>query len=86
MAKLTYQERKHIPKKDFALPGGHYPIEDKAHARNALARVSQFGTPEEKAKVRLAVHRKYPEIGKKKGKKKAKRQDGSRSLADLAGF
>jgi hypothetical protein len=63
MAKLTYAERKSLPAKSFALPGGRYPIEDPTHARNALARVSQHGTPEEKAKVRGAVHRRYPDIG-----------------------
>jgi hypothetical protein len=42
-----------------------YPIEDAAHARNALARVSQFGSSSEKEKVRAAVHRKYPGIGAK---------------------
>lgn len=26
---------------DFALPGGRYPVEDKAHARDAKARASQ---------------------------------------------
>lgn len=66
MAKLTAKARKKIPAKDFALGKGHYPIEDKAHARNALSRVSQFGSPSEKARVRAAVHRKYPGIGKKK--------------------
>ena len=60
--KLTTQERKDIPTEEFALPGRRYPIHDRAHARNALARVAQFGTPEEKAKVRAAVKRKYPEI------------------------
>ena len=65
MSKLTTKERKSLPAKDFAGGKGHYPIEDKAHARNALARVSQVGTTELKAKVRAAVHRKYPEIGKK---------------------
>jgi len=36
------------------------------NARNALARVSQHGSPTEKAKVRGAIHRKYPGIGKSK--------------------
>lgn len=73
---LTAAGRKHLPKSDFALPGkgegpqgkgaGSYPIPDASHARNALARVSQHGSPEEKAKVRAAVHRKFPGIGKKK--------------------
>lgn len=62
-----------MPAKSFALPGkgegpkgkgaGSYPIPDKAHARNALARVSQHGSPAEKAKVRAAVHKKFPDIG-----------------------
>ncbi len=62
--KLTAKARKHIKAKNFALPGRRYPIEDASHARNALARVSGNGTPAEKAKVRSAVHRKYPGIGK----------------------
>lgn len=61
--KLTAEDRKHIAPKNFALAGGRYPIEDASHARNALARVSQHGSSEEKAKVRAAVHRKYPGIG-----------------------
>lgn len=67
MAKLTAAKRKKIPAKDFALSGGRYPIEDASHARNALARISQHGTPAEKKKVRAGVHKKYPSI-KVKGK------------------
>ena len=60
MAKLTAAERKKLPSSDFAMPGERkYPIEDKAHAQNALARVAQHGTPEEKKMVRGAVMRKY---------------------------
>lgn len=76
MAKLTEKARNKMPSKDFALPGrgagpkgkgaGAYPIEDKSHARNALARVSQHGTPAEKKEVRSAVKRKFPGIGGKK--------------------
>lgn len=66
--KLSYQARQHLPKSDFIFPKGRrYPIEDKPHARNALARVSQHGSSSEKAKVRAAVHRKYPGIGKDEG-------------------
>lgn len=65
MSKLTTGRRAEIPGKDFALPGRRYPVEDASHARNALARVSQHGTPEEKAKVRAKVHAKYPGIGQK---------------------
>ena len=74
MAKLTAAARSKMPAKSFALPGkgegpkgkgaGSYPIPDKAHARNALARVAQHGTSSEKAKVRAAVKRKFPDIGK----------------------
>ncbi len=61
MAKLNAKRRKALPAKDFAGPDRSYPIEDRAHARNALARAS--GKPEE-ARVRAAVHRKYPDISK----------------------
>lgn len=61
--KLNAESRNKLPGKDFALPGRRYPIEDPGHARNALARVSQHGTSEEKAEVRKKVHNKYPEIG-----------------------
>jgi hypothetical protein len=60
---LTTKGRSQIAKKNFALPGGRYPIHDASHARNALARVSQNGTPAEKAAVRAKVHAKFPGIG-----------------------
>jgi hypothetical protein len=41
MSKLTTTTRKSLPKKEFALPGGKYPVEDKAHAANAKARATQ---------------------------------------------
>lgn len=63
MAKLSYEERKKLPKKSFAEKKERkYPIEDKAHARNALARVAQHGSPREKALVRAKVHKKFPTI------------------------
>lgn len=40
MAKLTAKTRNNIPGKDFAVAGRKYPIEDRAHAENALARSS----------------------------------------------
>lgn len=85
MAKLSTKKREGLPKKDFAMPGkgegkegkgsGSYPIPDKSHARNALARVSQHGSSAEKAKVRSAVERKFPSIdkGKKSEGKEARR-------------
>ena len=72
---LTAKERRKLPSSDFALPGrgkgpegkgsGSYPINDENHARAALSRVSANGTPEEKAAVRRAVARKYPDITQK---------------------
>jgi hypothetical protein len=63
--RLTAAERHALPKKDFALSGERYPINDASHARAALSRVSQHGTSEEKAKVRSKVASKYPGIEQK---------------------
>ena len=52
MAKLTSKRRNALPGSAFAGPDRSYPIPDESHARNALARVSQFGTSALKAKVR----------------------------------
>lgn len=41
MAKLSTKQRKALPSKDFAGPDRSYPVENRSHARNALARVSQ---------------------------------------------
>ena len=60
MAKLTTATRKKIPTSEFALSGRRYPVEDEAHARNALSRVSQDGTPAEKTTVRRKVRRLFP--------------------------
>jgi hypothetical protein len=66
MATLSTTARKKLPSKSFAEPKERkYPIEDAAHARDALSRVSRFGTTAEKAKVRKAVKEKYPSMGKK---------------------
>jgi hypothetical protein len=60
MTKLTHAKRKNLPKDDFVFPKTRrYPIEDAAHARDALARSS--GKPEH-ARVAAAVKRKFPEI------------------------
>ena len=68
-AKLKAKQRNALPDSDFALPGRRYPIHDESHARNALSRVAQNGTPEEKTKVRAAVHRRYPNIGQEDAEK-----------------
>ena len=69
MAKLTTARRNKLPTSDFALPGRRYPIEDKAHARDAKARASQAAhagrlSANEKAKV----DRKADEVLHSKGK------------------
>lgn len=51
MAKLSTKARKAIPTSKFAGPNRSYPVEDKAHARNAKARAAQFASPSVKAKV-----------------------------------
>lgn len=70
MAKLTAATRNAIPISEFAGPGRSYPDEDASHARNALARVSEYGTPAVKAEVRANVHRDFPNIGSKGSKTK----------------
>ena len=60
MAKLTAGKRNALPGKAFAGPERSYPINNASHARNALARVSQFGTDDLKARVRAKVHKKFP--------------------------
>ena len=66
MAKLTTKARKALSTGVFALPERRgYPIENESHARNALARVSQFGNEREKMRVRAAVKRRYPSMGVK---------------------
>lgn len=75
MADLSANQRKKLPKSDFALKSkaktaqgkaesGSYPIPDKKHARAALSRVAQHGTAAEKKTVRAAVKKKFPDIGK----------------------
>lgn len=73
--KLTAAARKRIPRSEFAVPGkapgsGSYPIPDASHARNALSRVSQFGSASEKAAVRAKVHAAFPNIGHAKRRAK----------------
>ena len=61
MARLKAAARNKLPASDFAGPHRSFPVNDPAHARNALARASQFH-PELKAKIAAKVHRKFPGI------------------------
>lgn len=62
MAKLTSKSRNELKPSSFALPGGRFPVEDKAHAANAKARATQgvkTGTlsPAEAATVRAKANK-----------------------------
>lgn len=69
MAKLTASKRNKIPNKEFGLPGERkYPMENKAHARNAKARASEMEnkgklSASSKAKIDAKANR---ILGKKK--------------------
>ncbi len=62
MAKLTTERRNSLPDQSFAGPDRSYPIDTANRARNALARVSEYGDPELKERVRRKVREKYPDI------------------------
>ena len=62
MARLTTKARDALPAADFAGPGRTYPIEDKAHAGDALARASQHASPELRAKIKARVRKKFPSM------------------------
>ena len=69
MATLSTRSRKKLPSTKFALPGKRYPIEDKAHARNAKARASQqFKAGNLTASERAKVNRKADAKLKRKGR------------------
>ncbi len=61
-AQLTARRRRALPDSAFALGDRRYPIHSVGHARAALAMVAAHGSPDEKAKVRRAVARRYPQI------------------------
>ena len=104
---LSAAERRALPNKDFVFPGkgegpegkqrGAYPINDKKHARAALAMAAAHASPEKEAKVKAAVKKKYPDIevseatlmdkikkwrGKKKKEKKASMDKTTEKLHD----
>jgi hypothetical protein len=62
MAELSSQQRKNLKPSEFALPPDDYPIPDRQHAIDALARVDANGTPAEKATVRRNVCKSYPDL------------------------
>lgn len=92
-ADLTAASRDQVAKKNFALSAKQsdtgkpaYPIHDKAHAANALARVKQHGSPAEKSEVYKDVARKFPELASKSSVPalKAKEKSSEMSLPPTA--
>ncbi len=74
MARLTAAERRALPDSAFAIPSERkYPEEDAGHAKAALARAGEYGTPAVKAAVRKKAAAKFGMTGKKKPKKSAPR-------------
>jgi hypothetical protein len=78
MAPITSKQRDDLPPSKFAIPPDKYPIDTRERAANALARVSQFGSPEEKAQVRKAVCKLYPDFGVCQSMKIADRLKGGK--------
>ena len=73
MSKLTARGRKRLKASSFALPGRRYPIHNKSHARAALSMGARHLSAKQYAKVKRAVHRKFPGIniaGMKKARHK----------------
>jgi len=65
-AKLTYARRKKLPSSAFCGPNRSYPAHDAAHARNALARLSQFGgrlKPAVRSRILACVKRRAKRFG-----------------------
>jgi hypothetical protein len=78
MAKLSAKGRKRVKAGNFAIPSRRaYPIQDLAHARNALARVRQFGSAEDKRQVYAAVRRKYPSLAERSSVIRTRRKGGT---------
>lgn len=63
MAKMTMQELRDLPNSKFALPEERrFAIATEGQAREALERVENTGTRNERARVRAAVDAAYPNL------------------------
>ena len=77
MPKLDAAKRKKIPKKEFGMPGEKkYPINDKAHAKNAKARATQM---EKKGKLSASSKAK---IDAKADKMLGKKKEGMSMISE----
>lgn len=62
MAKLTAAKRRKLPTRVFAGKGRSYPIEDKGHARAAIARAKEYHPSDEA----MIIRRAKAKLGRKK--------------------
>lgn len=63
MAVLSSTQRKRLSSSTFIFPKERkYPIPDESHGRDAIARAAQNLGPSGVAKVKAAVHKKFPNI------------------------
>lgn len=65
--KLTSKSRNKLPTKDFAGKGRSYPIEDKGHAKAAIARAEEYHPADEatiirKAEAKLSNHQDHDKL------------------------
>lgn len=65
MAVLKAATRNALPDSDFAGPDRSYPIENAAHARDALSRASHNASPALDASIKRKVAAEYPGIKQK---------------------
>lgn len=85
MTLLNAAERNKLKAGDFALPKERaYPMHTLSHARDALSRVAQGGTPDERAKVKAAVHKRYPQLAGEKRDMSPNEAPAKRSAIDTA--
>jgi hypothetical protein len=63
MGTLTAKERSRLPDSAFAMPEARaYPIDTAEHAKKSLAIAVNHGSPANEARVKAAVHKRYPEL------------------------
>lgn len=65
--KLSTEERKKLKSSDYALPKERaYPMHTVEHAKDSLTRSAQGSSPDEHAKVKAAIQKRYPQLAKGK--------------------
>lgn len=65
--KLNAKMRSALKPKQFALPGGRFPINDESHGRAALS-MAHNASPDEQSTIKAKVASKFPDI-KQAGKR-----------------